>query len=490
MARPATLPAAERWAHFRFSIVGPLLAAPPARGDLGPAIAALAAKHWLHPMTGEPSRFGVSTIERWYYAALREPVDRVRALWRRARKDRGRRTALPPALLAALQAQYRAHPSWSYQLHWDNLKACVAADATFGRLPSYSTLRRSMQALGMVRRPRRRAPRSEAAERAAARREQREVRSYEVDHVHALWHFDFHHASRPVLTAAGEWVFPRLLGILDDCSRLVCHAQWYLTEDAAVLAHGLTQAFQKRGLPGATLSDNGSAMKAAELSSGLTRLSITQDFTLVESPYQNAKQEVLWAQVEGRLMAMLEGVPDLTLRLLNDATQAWLEGEYNRDVHSELGVSPIERALAGPSVARACPASDALRLAFTRTEVRSQRRSDGTLCLGGRRFEIPSRYRTLARVSVRYAAWDLGVVHLADPQSGEPLCRIYPLDKCANADGRRRVLAPLPDAPATSASAPAGIAPLLSALLARYAATGLPPAYLPYGENPVTENRG
>jgi hypothetical protein len=34
--------------------------------------------------------------------------------------------------------------------------------------------------------------------------------------------------------------------------------------------------------------------------------------TLPYSPYQNAKQEAFWGPVEGRLMAMFEGVPDLT----------------------------------------------------------------------------------------------------------------------------------------------------------------------------------
>ena len=34
---------------------------------------------------------------------------------------------------------------------------------------------------------------------------------------------------------------------------------------------------------------------------------------------------------------MLEDVPDLTLNVLNEATQAWVEYEYNRGVHSEIG---------------------------------------------------------------------------------------------------------------------------------------------------------
>jgi hypothetical protein len=53
----------ERWAHLRFSIVGPLLAAPPGSGELQAELKKLAGKTWLHPVTGEPVRFGVSTMK-------------------------------------------------------------------------------------------------------------------------------------------------------------------------------------------------------------------------------------------------------------------------------------------------------------------------------------------------------------------------------------------------------------------------------------------
>ncbi len=56
----------ERWAHLRFSVIGQLLAAPPAKGELHGAFERLAAREWQHPTTGAPVRFGVSTIERWY----------------------------------------------------------------------------------------------------------------------------------------------------------------------------------------------------------------------------------------------------------------------------------------------------------------------------------------------------------------------------------------------------------------------------------------
>ena len=63
----------QRWAHFRFSVVGPLLAAPPEQGELQGELKRLAQKHWRHPITGDWAVFGASTIERWYYQALRSP---------------------------------------------------------------------------------------------------------------------------------------------------------------------------------------------------------------------------------------------------------------------------------------------------------------------------------------------------------------------------------------------------------------------------------
>ena len=132
---------------------------------------------------------------------------------------------------------------------------------------------------------------------------------------------------------------------------------------------------------------------------------------------------------------------------------------------------------------RPCPSSDALRRAF-RTEVRrKQRKSDGTITVEGVRYELPSAYRTLIWVSVRVARWDLSSVDLVDPRTGAHLATLLPLDKEKNADRRRRALPRddehslecEPDLPPQ----PVGVAPLLRELMAEYAATGLPPAYLP-----------
>ena len=468
----------DRWARLRFSIVGPLLAAPPGAGELHGALLALSGKRWCHPVTGLPVRFGSSTIERWYYAA-RAAADPVAALKTRVRIDCGQPRGLTAAIVTALAAQYHAHPSWSAQLHYDNLRAALAGEAP---LPSYSTLRRHMKAQGWFKQGRVRRHSTPGMLAASERLQQREVRSFELDHVNALWHLDFHYGSRKVLTRHGTWMTPMALAVLDDRSRLACHVQWYGDETAESLVHGFSQALQRRGLPRALMTDNGAAMMAEEFAAGLHRLGILHQTTLPYSPYQNAKQESFWGRVEGRLMAMLEGVDELSLELLNTATGAWVEHEYQRSVHSEIGGSPLERYLAGPDVGRECPGSEGLRAAFRRELTRTQRRSDGTVSLDGQRFEIPSRYRHLQRVHLRYARWDLRRVDLVDARRGSLLCALYPLDKSANADGQRRILDPVSQAPLALSSP--GMAPLLRQLMAEYAATGLPPAYLPTAVEP------
>ena len=151
-----------------------------------------------------------------------------------------------------------------------------------------------MKANGLDKRRRVTSRQTDGADRAEDKLADREIRGYEAEYVGGLWHWDCHHGSKKVLTARGEWVTPILFGVLDDRSRLACHLQWYLAETAEIIAHGLSQAFQKRGLPRSALSDNGAAMTAAEITQGLTRLGILHQTTLPYSPYQYVAQRVMW----------------------------------------------------------------------------------------------------------------------------------------------------------------------------------------------------
>ena len=471
MSAEDDLPQRDRWARLRFAIIGPLLAAPPSPGDLQAALASLAARTWRHPLTGLQVRFGASTVERWYYAA-RRAADPVAVLRNQVRRDIGSFPSFCASARQALRGLYEAHSSWNAQLIHDNLRVVLAGTDPPVPCPSYASVRRFLKAHGLLRRAKHRDEQSAASGTGLV---EREIRSYEVEYVLQLLHLDFHHGSRKVLTRTGEWVKPLLVAFIDDRSRFLAHAQWYTEEGTHELVHGFSQALQKVGLPRSLMNDRGSPMMSGEFTAGLERLGIVHVPTLPRSPHVNGKQENFWSRVESRLIAMLEGEPTLTLDQLNLATHAWISGEYHRTVHREIGCTPLERYLAGPNVSRECPGSEALRTAFRIEVKRRQRRSDGTVSLQAQRFEIPSRYRHLSEVHLRYARWDLSRVDLIEARSGVVLCRVRPIDKAANAEGLRRVVQSVSHEPAPN---DCGIAPLLKQMIAEYAATGLPPAYL------------
>lgn len=456
----------------------------PARGHLGSAIAELATRTWPHPsVPGRTLTFSAPTIERWFYQA-RSAADPVGRLARRPRSDRGTEKALAPWHLEELGRQYGANRHWSYRLHYDNLLALAQSDPRQGgSFPSYPTIRRAMRRRGWVQRSLARKP-TPGQERALERLEKRETRLFESPAVHALWHLDFHHGSVRVLEPDGQWHTPLCLAVLDDRSRVCCHAQWFLAEDARSLIHGLLQAFCKRGLPRALLDDNGAAMIAEETESGLRRCGVSPDHTMSNSPNQNGKQERFWGTLEGRLIAMLKRIEPLTLEFLNTATLAWVEGDYNRKVHEEIRCPPLERMLAGPDVSREAPDIETLRRRFTRCDTRVQRRSDGTIRLGGVRFEVPSRLRTLRELHVRWMSWDLTCAWVVDGRTDDVLAQIRPVDLERNALGRRRAHVALDGAPVPPARpGDDPLPPLLKKLLADHAATGLPPPYIPLGDH-------
>ncbi len=196
-------PLHERWAHLRFSVVGALLAAPPPKRELTAELTKLSEKAWQHPVTGEPVQFGFSTVQRWYYEAKNAGADPVAALRKKLRKDLGTQPSMTDALKAALRAQYAAHRSWSYRLHFDNLCAQAKTETALGEVPSYGTVKRYMKATGLSKRRRLSSKDTERARRAEARLDEREVRSYEAEYVNGLWHFDGHICSRQVLTPTG-----------------------------------------------------------------------------------------------------------------------------------------------------------------------------------------------------------------------------------------------------------------------------------------------
>ncbi|MCX6129488.1 MAG: DDE-type integrase/transposase/recombinase [Proteobacteria bacterium] len=467
---------------FRFGIIGQLLQSPLEKGTLLPALKDLSAKEWVHPIKGQKVRFHWTTLERWYYLARNNKGPPYTKLSRKTRQGAGQQRMIHPALEQAVIELYSKHSSWSVTLLVDELRALARKNSQLEPVPSYSTVKRYLQARGMDRRKRVREDRPGHYE-AHKRIEGREIRSFEYQHVGALWHLDFHKGKIRVVDRDGQIKAPMALAIIDDSSRFICHMQWYFSETTECLVHGFIQAIQKLGIPGNLMTDNGSAMTSAEFTQGLTRLGITHETILEYSPYQNAKQERFWGTLEGRLIPLLDGIKDIDIAKINEVTQIWLDQDYHRKEHDELsGSSPRDKYLQGPDIHKPCTLeSQELKSSFTMATRRRQRKTDGTVSLEGRRFEIPDRFRFLKEIPIRYARWDLSRVHIYDKSSDKIVCKIGPLDKAKNASGLRKNRSnPLPIAnPSETIAEPPA---LLVEMIENFKKTGLPPAYIPFIE--------
>jgi len=464
----------QKLAEFRFGVVGSLLASPPEKGELQSRLLELSGKLWTHPVTGKQVNIGMSTIERWYYKTVKSknPMETLR---RQIRSDSGRQVTITAEITNLILSQYQAHPSWSYKLHADNLEIAVIKTDPGISPPSYSTVLRFMQSRALVKQKRRRGKFTPGMGKAFDSKFSRETRSFEADCAHSLWHLDFHFGSKQIVRPDGVWATPVCLCILDDRTRLVCHVQWYLSENTENLIHGFIQALQKRGIPRQLMSDNGSAMTSEEFTQGLKRVSIDHRPTLPYSPHQNGKQEVFWAQLEGRLVAMLENCETLSLKELNDATHAWVEMEYNRTTHDAIKMSPLTALTMATDVSRPSLSGKELRNIFLKEESRIQRRSDGTISVESTRFEIPSIYRHIKTACIRYGKWDLSNVLLVDPATDKILCPLWPLDKTQNGlYGRRTLVSPFSPMEKPKDE----MAPLLKKYMTDFENMGIPPAYL------------
>ena len=467
----------ELWACFRFSVIGKLLSSPPEKGELKEKIKELSESLWVNPITKKEVSFGFSTIESWYYRALRSKGNPILDLEKKSRNDSGRFKSFSQELKNEILRLHEENPSWSHQLHYDNILALKKRKNDLGKIPSYTSFLRYRKEHNLFRiKTKSKFKTSYSVEERKTFRS-REIRSYENKFVNGLWHTDFHHCSRALLRN-GKWVKPKLAAVMDDHSRIICHLQWYWEESAQNLIHSYMQAFLKCGLPKSLLSDNGGPMTASETKKGLERLGILAETTLPYSPYQNGKQEHFFSLIEGRLMPMLLNKKELTLDLLNKITHAWLEEEYQIKINSTTKQSPKERFMKGKYIGREAPSMDEMEKLFCIDVKRKLRKTDGTIQLEGTRFEVPNHHRHFNEIIIRYASFRKKIIWLVNETTGKIIERLYPVDYEKNSSKERKIISVNFDLERNKKDSKDEIAILLQEIMKKNAEKNLPINYL------------
>ncbi len=206
-------------------------------------------------------------------------------------------------------------------------------------------------------------------------------RKFEAELPNDLWQSDCMHG--PQVEADGRMRKAYLFAFLDDHSRLVPHAQFYLSEGLNSYLDALEQALLRRGLPRKLYVDNGPAFRSKHLEDITASLGIALIHSSPYKPQGRGKIERFFRSVRSQFLSGFRGK---TLHDLNEALDLWLNDLYHQRKHTSTGQSPFERFTAQMHCLRAAPKDlqDHFRKRTRRTVAK-----DRTITLNGKLYEAP-----------------------------------------------------------------------------------------------------
>lgn len=396
---------ARKMGYFRFGVISPLLS----NDDFRPLILRLteqAQKVWTLP-DGRMRQFAVATIEDWFYDYRERGFD---ALVNPPRRDQGTHRVVGDGVCRAIDELLKEHAK---------VRSSTILRLLDGRglrpdgSPSDATLYRYLRTV-----------RPQYAQPVVERR------AFEAPYAGNLYQTDIMYGPYLLVRqlSGRERKMPTyLLAVLDDHSRIICHGEFFLSQDLMVYLKVLEKAIRKRGIPEKIYCDNGKVF----LSSQIQRLGAEIGCRIVHTKIRDAaakgKIERFFQTVRAQFLDLPEVIKITKLAELNRAFFAWVEG-YNNRHHSTIGCTPMEKWLKSPRPIRLLPESPTTDDLFL-LEVSRRVKKDGSFSLVGIRFEISYVYAG-KKITVRYDQGDLSKAHVyAD---GQYLGIARPLDPIAN----------------------------------------------------------
>ncbi len=277
------------------------------------------------------------TIEDWWYAYQHGGFA---ALQPKVRADKGLPRTLSPEQQKWILEQTQAHLAVPIKVLYRRWRQ---QDPQLPSLNSIYRLLREHQLDTKTRRQQLRQPLGGA------------TKCFEAPFVNDLWMTDF--SPGPYLHPTGAKPLPTFLCvIIDDHSRLIPYAAYYLRADTQAFHHTLKEALRRRGLPTKLYTDQGGPFTNDHTRIVCANLGIR---LLHAKPYHawskgKAERVLFTIQQDFEAGLRLPGQAAANLEELNAKFSAWLQSVYHGRVHSTTGMSPAERYQRGGLRARGC----------------------------------------------------------------------------------------------------------------------------------------
>jgi putative transposase len=347
-------------AIFRFGVISDFVS--PARlqrGERRRLLEEKCARQWQIPFSAR-TYLSPATILSWIRAYERAGR-KLEALYPRSRSDRGAGRALDEETALALIGLRREMPQSTVRslIRVAQERRVVDPEQNLAE----STVWRLLKREGLM------------------QREPTPVdrRRFEAELPNDIWQSDVMHG--PSVKVEGKNRKAYLIAFIDDMSRLICHAQFYLSENLDSYLDCLRQALLTRGLPRKLYVDNGPAFRSLHLKQICASLGIALIHSKPYQPQGRGKIERAFRTVR---TDFLPGVRAQSLTDLNEALDAWVRNVYHNREHRSTGETPLRRFAAHSECLRASPKD--LEDHF-RKQARRRVAKDRTVALAGRLYE-------------------------------------------------------------------------------------------------------
>ena len=220
--------------------------------------------------------------------------------------------------------------------------------------------------------------------------EKKPRKAFEAPHINILWTADFMHG--PYVRTGKKKIKSYLCAIIDDYSRLITGASFYLAESSSSLEKTLKDAVLTYGIPQKFYCDNGKVFVSGYLHMVCAKLGTA----LIHSkPYDSpsrGKIERYFRTVRDMFLPNIIYDSNLTIDILNDQFKKWLSEEYHKNVHRGIQDTPLDRYLNDmPDVKIREIAPHEVDGCFLHTVYRRVK-NDSTITVDNILYEVPTKY--------------------------------------------------------------------------------------------------
>jgi putative transposase len=257
-------------------------------------------------------------------------------------------------------------------------------------------------------------------------------RAFEMEFPNLCWQADS--SVGPYLTIDGKKKKTYIILFLDDCSRVILHAEIFFEETIINLEKVLKKAIAKRGIPKKIFVDNGPVYRSDQFQMVCASLGTIVSYAKIYTPQSKGKVERMFRTIKDRWMHILDWNKIPSLEELNRLFTDFIENDYNHHVHSSIGMKPIDKFMQHIDSIRFVKSTEELNRIFLHRAMRKVI-SDATISLNTTIFEVPAKYIG-EKILVRYEAFSLDKAYVFD-EKGTQLETIFPVRKVDNCKIKR-----------------------------------------------------